>query len=333
MSYTIGVDLGGTNIAVGLVNDKNEITAQMSRKTNLPRPAVEIEQEIARLCREVCEKGGVSIENDVRWVGIGTPGSVNAETGIVEFNANFGYRNWALKANMEEALPCPVYIENDANAAAYGEYIAGAARGSKCAVVITLGTGIGSGIIIDGKIFSGFNSAGAEIGHTVIEIDGRPCMCGRRGCWEKYASARSLADDTLYASARSLADDTREAMQAHPLNMMWGLVDNDLTKVSAKTAFDAMRAGDEIGTHLVENYVYYVACGLISVINIFQPEIICIGGGVSREGEALLAPVKRLVDAEEYARASDKRTKIVAAQLRNDAGIIGAAGLGAQCGA
>ncbi len=321
MSYTIGVDLGGTNIAVGLVNDKNEITAQMSRKTNLPRPAVEIEQEIARLCREVCEKGGVSIENDVRWVGIGTPGSVNAETGIVEFNANFGYRDWALKANMEAALPCPVYIENDANAAAYGEYIAGAARGSKCAVVITLGTGIGSGIIIDGKIFSGFNSAGAEIGHTVIEIDGRPCMCGRRGCWEKYASARSLADDT------------REAMQAHPLNMMWGLVDNDLTKVSAKTAFDAMRAGDEIGTHLVENYVYYVACGLINVINIFQPEIICIGGGVSREGEALLAPVKRLVDAEEYARASDKRTKIVAAQLRNDAGIIGAAGLGAQCGA
>ena len=317
MKYTIGVDLGGTNIAVGLVDEAFNIIARASSKTNLPQPEQAIEAEIARLCHAVCGKAGILLE-DVRWIGIGTPGSVNARCGVVEFNANFGYRNWALKQHMEALLAAPIHIENDANAAAYGEYIAGGAKGSRCAVVITLGTGIGSGIILDGKIFSGYNSAGAEIGHTVIQIDGRPCMCGRRGCWEKYASARSFAQDT------------RRAMQAHPLNMMWGLVENDPDRVNAKTAFDAMRAGDELGTQLVERYVHYVACGLINVINIFQPEIICIGGGVSREGDTLLAPVQRLVDAEDFARGSDRRTRIVAAELRNDAGIIGAAGLGNQ---
>lgn len=316
--YTIGVDLGGTNIAAGLVDGDNKIVDRMSCKTNLPKPEQEIEEAIAQLCRKLAAAHGLDLARDIAWVGIGTPGSVDPGTGVVEFNANFGYRNWALRENMEQLLGCRVHIENDANAAAYGEYLAGGAKGARCAVVITLGTGIGSGIIINGKIFSGFNSAGAEIGHTVIEIDGRPCMCGRRGCWEKYASARSLTEDT------------RKAMQAHPLNMMWDLVDGDLTRVNAKTAFDAMRAGDELGTRLVESYIYYVACGLINVINIFQPEIICIGGGISREGDALLKPVQLLVDAEDFARDSDRRTKIVAAQLRNDAGIIGAASLGLQ---
>lgn len=316
--YTIGVDLGGTNIAAGLVDAENKIVDLMSCKTNLPRPSQEIEQAIAEICRELAKRNHLSWEDDVALVGIGAPGSVNARTGIVEFNANFGYRDWHLVHNMEQRLHCKVLIENDANAAAYGEYIAGAAQGAGCMVMITLGTGIGSGIIIDGKIFSGFNSAGAEIGHTVIEIDGRPCMCGRRGCWEKYASARSLAEDT------------RRAMQAHPLNLMWDIAGGDLNKVNAKTAFDAMRAGDDVGTTLVENYVRYVACGLINVINIFQPEIICIGGGVSREGETLLEPIQRLVDAEDFARSVRRRTKIVAAALRNDAGIIGAARLGEQ---
>lgn len=316
--YTIGVDLGGTNIAAGLVDGNNNIIDRVSCKTNLPRPEQEVEQEIAGLCRKLAQLHGLEIARDIAWVGIGTPGSVNPAQGMVEFNANFGYRDWALQKKMEELLHCRVYIENDANAAAYGEYLAGGAKGARCAVVITLGTGIGSGVIINGKIFAGFNSAGAEIGHTVIEIDGRPCMCGRRGCWEKYASARSLTEDT------------RKAMQAHPLNMMWDLVGGELNRVNAKTAFDAMRAGDELGKQLVEKYVYYVACGLINVINIFQPEIICIGGGISREGDALLKPIQLLVDAEDYARNSDHRTKIVTAQLRNDAGIIGAASLGLQ---
>ncbi len=316
--YTIGVDLGGTTISAGLVDEEYNIVHKVGCDTNLPRPAEEVEMLIAGLCMELCRSKDLDITKDIRWVGIGTPGSVNQATGVVEFNANFGYNNWPLEVDMERLLGCKVYIENDANAAAYGEYIAGGAKGAQYAVVITLGTGIGSGIIINGKIFSGFNYAGAELGHLVIVKDGRPCMCGRNGCWEKYASARALADDT------------REALKAHPDNMMWKLVDGDLSRVNAKTAFDGMRAGDELATQVVHNFVEYVACGITSVINIFQPEILCIGGGISREGETLLAPIRHYVDREEYAREGMRRTKIVAAKLCNDAGIVGAASLGMQ---
>ena len=316
--YAIGVDLGGTNIKAGLVDADHHIVDSVSCKTNLPRPREEVEQAIAGLCEELCSKAGLSFSEDISSVGIGTPGSVNSESGIVEFNANFNYRDWRLVKAMEALLPCHVYIENDANAAAYGEYIAGAARGARYAVAITLGTGIGGGVIIDGKIFSGFNSAGAELGHTVIEKGGRPCNCGRRGCWERYASARALTEDT------------RAAMRRNPDNMMWQSVGGDLERVNAKTAFDAMRAGDALGAQLVEDYIDYVACGLTNVINIFQPEIICIGGGVSKEGESLLERIRTIVDREDYARDSVRRTKIVVAQLRNDAGTIGAAGLAAQ---
>ena len=316
--YRLGVDLGGTKIAVGLEDSNNKIIDTLSGKTDLPRPEHEVEGSIADLCKKLVEKHALDFATQIEWVGIGTPGSVNAGTGIVEFNANFGYRNWHLVEAMEKLLPCKVYIENDANAAAYGEYIDGGAKGAQYAVVITLGTGIGSGIIIDGKIFSGFNSAGAEIGHTVIEKDGRRCMCGRRGCWEKYASARALTEDT------------RAAMEARKDNVMWEYVGGDASKINAKTAFDGMRNGDELATDVVSNFIEYVACGITNVINIFQPEIICIGGGVSKEGEALLAPIRAYVDKEDYAREGMKRTKIVAAQLRNDAGIVGAACLGQQ---
>lgn len=317
--YTIGVDLGGTTITAGLVDEDLKILEKVTCDTNLPRPSEEVEQSIAELCREVAAQGGVSFDQ-IKWVGIGTPGSVNGPEGIVEFNANFGYNNWPLAANMQALLGCRVYIENDANAAAYGEYIAGAAKGAKYAVAITLGTGIGCGVIIEGKIFSGYNHAGAELGHMVIVKDGRPCMCGRKGCWEKYASARALTEDT------------REAMRQHPDNMMWGLVGGDLNKVNAKTAYDGMRAGDELATEVVKHFTDAVGCGLTNVVNIFQPEIVCIGGGISKEGEILLAPVREYIDREEYARDSHKRVTLKTAQLRNDAGVVGAASLGDQAG-
>lgn len=313
--YTIGVDLGGTTITAGLVDENLKILEKITCDTNLPRPAEEVEQSIADLCHQVAEKAGVTFD-EIKWVGIGTPGSVNE--GVVEFNANFGYSYWPLAANMSERLGCKVYIENDANAAAYGEYIAGAARGARYAVAITLGTGIGCGVIINGKIFSGFNHAGAELGHMVIVKDGRPCMCGRKGCWEKYASARALTEDT------------REAMRRHPDNMMWQLVGGDLSKVNAKTAYDGMRAGDPVATEVVNKFTDYVGCGLTDVVNIFQPEIICIGGGISKEGETLLAPVRAYIDREEYARTSHRRVTLKTAQLRNDAGVVGAACLGDQ---
>lgn len=185
-------------------------------------------------------------------------------------------------------------------------------------MVITLGTGIGSGIIIEGKIFSGYNYAGAELGHTVIVKGGRPCMCGRRGCWEKYASARALSEDTC------------KAMQQNKDNIMWSYVEGDLSRVNAKTAFDAMRAGDILAKEVVDTFLEYVACGIVNVINIFQPEILCIGGGISKEGDTLLKPLQALVDEEDFARTNAVRTKIVTAKLFNDAGIVGAACLGRQ---
>ncbi len=315
--YAIGVDLGGTTITAGIVDDAYHIVGKCTCDTDLPQPQEAIEQKIADLCSRVLEENNMKMD-EILWVGIGTPGSVNSRTGIVDFNANFGYYDWELRRRMEERLGCRVFIENDANAAAYGEYIAGGARGAKYAVVITLGTGIGGGIIIDGKIFAGFNYAGAELGHMVIQKDGRPCMCGRNGCWEKYASARALTEDT------------KAALLSHRKNMMWDLVGGDINKVNAKTAFDGMRAGDALAIRLIDKYMEYIACGLTNVINIFQPEVVCIGGGVSREGETLLAPVRKLVSWEDYARDGKRRVTIKSAELFNDAGVVGAAWLGNQ---
>ncbi len=316
--YKIGVDLGGTKIAVGLLNSDNKIIDTVSAPTNLPRPMDEVENSIADLCFQIALKNNIDFKNDIKWVGIGTPGSVNSELGIVHFNANFNYHNWQLEHNMHKLLNCKVYIENDANAAAYGEYIEGSAKNAKIAVAITLGTGIGGGIILNGKIYSGFNFCGAELGHIVIVKNGRECMCGRKGCWEKYASASALVQDTQIA------------MLKNKINVMWDIAENDILKVNAKTAFDGLRANDELAIKVVNNFIEYVACGITNVINIFQPEIICIGGGVSKEGDTLLKPLQAYVDKEDYSRNNAKRTKIVVAKLRNDAGIMGAACLGDQ---
>ena len=196
--YTIGIDLGGTTMTAGLVNENYEIVAKTTWATRLPRPAEDLEKAMADLCRTVAKENKVDFA-DIQYVGIGTPGSVNFKTGFVGFNTNFGYYDWNLGPDMEKMLGCKVYVENDANAAAYGEYIAGGAKGYNDAVVITLGTGIGSGIILGGKILRGFNFAAGEMGHNVIVKDGIQCTCGRKGCWERYASASALTRETKAA--------------------------------------------------------------------------------------------------------------------------------------
>lgn len=312
--YSIGVDLGGTNIVVGIVDDDYNILATAKCKTNSPRPAEEILEDIVKLSREAMEKAGLSIEQ-VAFIGIGSPGTCNADTGVVEYANNLGFVNVPICQIMHEKLGLPVYIENDANAAALGEAKAGAAKGANSCVCVTLGTGVGGGIIIDGKIYEGFNFSGAEIGHTVIEQNGEPCTCGRKGCWEAYASATALVRQT------------KKAMQENPTSKMWKIA-GCLNRVNGLTAFDAMRAGDEAGTAVVEQYIAYVACGVTNMVNIFQPEILCIGGGVCKEGETLLAPLRKYVEAERYSRYSEKQTQICVATLGNNAGIIGAACLG-----
>ena len=313
MKYTIGIDLGGTTMTAGVVNEACEIVGKLTWPTRLPRPSKDLEKAMAELCRTVAAQCGVSF-SDVEYVGIGTPGSVNFTTGFVGYNTNFGYYDWNLGPDMAALLGCRVYVENDANAAAFGEYLAGGAKGYQDAVIITLGTGIGSGIILSGKILRGFNFAAGEMGHTVIVKDGRPCNCGRRGCWERYASSRALSEDT------------REAMRQDPDTLMWKIA-GDLDHVNAKTSFDAMEAGDATARKVVDNWIGYVACGVANVVNTFQPEVVCIGGGVSNQGEVLLAPVRAIVEQETRNITSGSCPAICACQLHNDAGVIGAARL------
>lgn len=312
--YTIGIDLGGTNIVAGVVDDDGKIVATARCKTNMPRPVVEIIDDMAAMCREAVKKADLSM-TDIHHIGVGCPGSCNTELGEVEYSNNLGFSKTKVGPMLTERLGLPVYIENDANAAALGEAKAGAAKGTKSCVCITLGTGVGGGVIDNGVILRGFNYNGGELGHTVIVMDGEPCSCGRNGCWEAYASATALIRQT------------RAAMTAHPESVMWKLVP-DIDSVNGLTAFDGMRAGDEVATAVVQKYAAYIACGVANIVNIFQPEVLCIGGGVSKEGETLLAPVRAMLERERYSKNTDLQTRVCAATLGNDAGIIGAAFLG-----
>ena len=312
--YRIGIDLGGTNIKAGVVNDQYEIVASAWCKTRLPRPSQEILMDMARMAREAAEKAGLTMD-DIASVGIGIPGTCNADTGVVEYACNVQFENVPVRDIMHGLLGKDIYIENDANAAALGEALAGAAKGAQSAVCITLGTGVGGGIIIDGRIYGGFNFAGAELGHIVINEGGELCGCGRQGCWEAYASATALINQT------------RRAMVNHQESKMWEIA-GDLDKVDGRTAFDGMRAEDAVASQVVDTYIQHIACGLINVINIFQPEVLCIGGGICKEGETLMKPLREHIERERYSKYSTHQTRLCVAQLGNDAGIIGAACLG-----
>ena len=312
--YNIGIDLGGTNIVASVVNEDYRILGTGKTPTSTPRSADEIFDDIAAMCREAMDKAGVTI-NDISSIGMGTPGTVN-EDGVIEFANNLGFNNVPARDMLKERLgELPVFIANDANCAALGEAYAGCGNGSKNFVAVTLGTGVGSGVIVDGKIVTGVNFAGGECGHMVIMVDGEACTCGRRGCWEAYASATALIRQT------------KEAMEKYPDSVMHELAKAE-GKVSGRTAFDAMRKGDIAGIEVVDNYIKYVACGLINIVNALQPEIICVGGGICNEGDTLMTPLKRFVQAERYSIHSKIQTKIMKAELGNDAGVIGAALLG-----
>lgn len=312
--YRLGIDLGGTNIVAGVVDENYEIIAKATCKTAVPRPESEICDSMAEVALKAVEKAKIKMD-DIESIGIGVPGAVNPKTGVIEYSANLFFHNWEVVKMMEERLGKKISIENDANAAALGEYLAGSAKGAKNAVAITLGTGVGGGIIINGKIYSGSNYAGAELGHMVIVKDGKECACGRHGCWETYASATGLINLTK----QKILSEKLE------YSYMLKLCDGDINKVSGKTSFDAMADGDPTAKAVVEEYISYLACGLVNIINIFQPDVLCIGGGISAQGENLLAPLRSIVERERYTKHNDKQTVICTCTLGNDAGIIGAA--------
>ena len=318
--YTIGVDLGGTNIAVGLCDEALNIVDKGSVPTLADRNGELIIKDMAALAKTIIDRNNVSL-SEVEYVGIAAPGSVNSDTGIVEYSNNLPFHNFPIAELFKKYLPVSrVIIANDANAAALGESLTGAAKGTRHSVMITLGTGVGGGVILDGKIFAGgINFSGTELGHTVIVANGRQCSCGRRGCWEAYSSATALTAMT------------KEKMDELKLKGIPSLLFDEAEKegkVSARTSFNAMKRGDKHGAELVNSYIEYLAIGITNMINIFQPAILSIGGGVCNERETLTAPLIELVERCQYTRNNTAKTRILTAKLGNDAGIIGAAGLG-----
>lgn len=314
MKYYVGIDLGGTNIKAGVVDENYKIIAKASVKTNCPRPAEEIADDMAEVCRQAVKNANLTMD-DIECVGVGIPGVSDASTGMIEFANNLNFVKVPMGPYLEERLHKKITMGNDANAAAYGEFVAGAARGYNDAICITLGTGVGSGIVLNRKIFEGFRFEVVEMGHQVLEVDGPQCTCGRRGCFE------------VYSSATGLIRMTKEAMEEHKDSLMWSMREKD-GRVTARLAFDAMRAGDAAAKAVCDKYIKYLAHGLANIINTFMPDIICIGGGVCNEGDALLKPVIEKVRGEVYTKNIpnfDRNTKIVRAELGNDAGIIGAA--------
>jgi len=313
--YHIGVDIGGTSIKVGIVDSNYNLAADVSCKTALPRSAESVCDDIIILISKAMKKANITLSK-IKNIGIGCPGTINTGLGIVEYANNLGWNKFPLKKYIEDKFEgkFPVLIANDADAAAIGEFFAGSAKGADSAVVITLGTGVGSGAIINGKLVTGQYYGGGEIGHTVIEYNGRPCNCGRKGCMENYVSATALI--TL----------TKEEMQRSPDSLMWQIA-GGLDEVNGKTPFDAKNQGDEAGSRVVESYIGYLACAIANVVNIFQPEIISIGGGVCNQGDNLLLPLREIVKNEAYG-SPEKNTEIKICTLGNDAGMIGAALLG-----
>ena len=305
----IGIDLGGTNIAIGIVDEDGKITVQGSTPTLSPRSYTEIVKDTVTLCEKLTAEAGISM-NDIKAVGIGTPGSVDYEKGSVAYSNNLKFNDAPLRDEFQKYYNIPVVLENDANSAAYGEYIA---NGGDAGVflAITLGTGVGGGIILDKKIFRGANGAGGELGHFTLVHNGALCSCGKKGCWEAYASVTALINQT------------KVAIEKHPESLMKSLaVENG--HVSGRTAFDAAKKGDPAAKEVVDKYIEYVADGLVSIVNIFQPDKIVVSGGISKEGDYLLDPVREYVKKYDYNKLF-KRTEIETATLYNDAGIIGAA--------
>ena len=316
--YSFGIDLGGTNIAIGVVDTE---TGAIVKKGSVPtlanRHADEIMKDMASLCKKLAEEMGLSI-SDFAYAGIAAPGTIDNETGTVIYSNNIRMDNYPIAAKlMEYSGVKKVYCENDATAAAYGEAAYGASKGSKNSVMITLGTGLGGGVIVDGKLVTGSNAAGSELGHTVISVGGLPCTCGRRGCWEAYSSATGLINMTKRKLEKATKNDT----------VMVEMVEKD-GKVSGRTAFNAMKMGDKMGKEVVDEYLLYLAEGITNMVNIFQPEVVVIGGGVCNEKEHLVEPLKAMVAEGDYYKGEGIHAQIKVAELGNDAGIIGAAMLG-----
>ncbi len=305
--YYIGVDIGGTNIKSGVVSESGEVISEYDIPTGADRPQEIVLQDILSSVKNAVECANLKL-SDIKAVGVGSPGDIDNKNGIVIYNNNLGWRNFHIAELMSKELNLNVHLENDADAAALGEVISGSARGASSAMIVTLGTGVGTGFVINGKIWPG-----CEFGHMVINCDGKLCTCGRRGCFEAYSSATGLINMT------------REAINLNPESILTKIADRE-KNITGKTAFDALDQGDPVAKKLIDEYINYLACGLVNFINGLHPEIISIGGGIAKQGEKLLKPLREMVNKEIYGGENkNNKTKIVACTLGYKAGLIGAA--------
>ena len=312
--YRIGIDLGGTNIVAGLGDCHLRIADKCSVKTGVPRSVESMVADMVRMTQMLLERNRLTWQ-DIVSVGVGVPCTANPENGHMEDANNLGFDDVPFLTLLAEKIPVPVHFENDANVAAWGEYLTGGYREDSF-VMVTIGTGIGGGIILNGSLWPGINGAAAEFGHMTVDYDGVPCNCGRRGCFEAMASANALIAQS------------RERMTQHPESLLWDLCGGNAANVEAKTVFDGAAAGDETARELLDTYITYLAEGIANIINIFQPAVVCVGGGVSRAGEALLLSLREKAAQRIYSKNSKRNTRIELAKLDNDAGILGAALLG-----
>ena len=308
MKY-VGVDIGGTNLKAGLVDESGNLLATQKMKVASIVDREGLAWTVASLAQELAGAAGVPL-GEVASVGVGVPGTVDIRAGSIAYTCNLPLRDVPLRKLFHKYLNIPLYIENDANCAALAEYYVGGGRGSKRFITVTLGTGVGGGIIIDGKIYAGMRSMGAELGHTLLVLEGEHCTCGRDGCWEAYASATALIRQA------------KRAGEQHPESALHGR-----EELTALDVFQAADAGDAAAQAVIDRWCVYVAAGMTDLVNSLAPEMILLGGGISRQGERLLSPVREYVAANCFGGHDRLPPVIEAARLGNEAGIIGAAAL------
>lgn len=311
MSYYVGIDLGGMSAKCALLRD-GKLYGVSRCKTAKELSVEETARKLAALVLATVQKCGITMA-EVAAVGIGSPGIIDSERGMVVSWTNYGWENVSLSELVESQLNKPVFLTNDANAAALGEYEYGAGKNYNSTVMLTIGTGIGSGIIFDGKIFEGNQGAGGELGHEVIKFGGERCSCGRRGCFERYASAGALIRQT------------QRAMIVHPESELWRICNGNTENVNGKTAFDGTRLGDKTAKNVLSRYYQYLAAGIANAVNAFRPEAIILGGGISAERETITKPLQAIVNREKMGGNKTIPVQIITATLGNDAGIYGAA--------
>lgn len=315
MGYYLGIDLGGTNIVAGVVDEHYNIVQKSFRPTILKRSFEEIVADMAATASDALSTANLT-KADVSYVGIGVPSSIDPKTNRLVFANNLRWKDVDVIGEFQKSWDTPVRMANDADCAALGECYAGAGGDYDSIIMVTLGTGVGGGIILNKKLFLGGDGVGIEPGHSILIHDGFLCTCGRKGCLEAYASVLALIRQSI------------DMMMVYPHSLMWEECGHDLNKVEGRTPFDAAKNGDEAGKLVVDQYVKYLADGVASMVTLLRPQAIIIGGGISNAGEYLLEPLRKLVSTTIYAHDILGSPPIVKAQLGNDAGVIGAALLG-----